>query len=137
MVESLFVAENIAKIKNILSLELAEKKNLERPEDEVLSFACYENEYYVGGIVGKIEFATAFIDLLGVSKKYRAKGIGKKLLRHFENECLNKKVEKIYLHTQDFQALPFYLKHGYKVFAKLENVPFKGTVRYYLIKSLF
>jgi len=37
--------------------------------------------------------------------------------------------------SQDFQALPFYQKHGYTVFGVLENMPI-GYTRYSMQKEL-
>jgi hypothetical protein len=40
-----------------------------------------------------------------------------------------------HLTTHDFQARPFYEKHGYTVFGQLKDLP-RGRVKYYMQKTL-
>lgn len=40
------------------------------------------------------------------------------------------------VNTQDYQARKFYERHGFEVFASVENMPFVGTTKFYLKKQL-
>ena len=45
-------------------------------------------------------------------------------------------VKTLTLTTKAYQALGFYLKHGYEVFGELADVPMMGTTKYYLAKKI-
>lgn len=92
---------------------------------------CHSKNDYAGGIVGKVIFSTCYIDLFAVKKKYRNKGIGRELFNTVENYCRINSVKYIYLTTQDYQALEFYLHFGCKVFGELPDVPFKNTTKFF------
>ena len=51
-----------------------------------------------------------------------------------EAEAIAMDVQQAYLETTDFQALDFYKKRGYHVFAQLENQP-PGHICYYMKKT--
>jgi hypothetical protein len=48
-----------------------------------------------------------------------------------EAEALAMGVNRVYLESTDFQAVGFYKKRGYQVFAQLEDQP-PGHICYYL-----
>ncbi|MBA3813315.1 MAG: GNAT family N-acetyltransferase [Alphaproteobacteria bacterium] len=75
-----------------------------------------------------------YIDVLFVDNNYRNKGLGSSLLQKVELEAKEIGATLAHLDTFNFQALDFYLKHGYEVFGVLEDCP-KGHKRYYLKKS--
>jgi GNAT superfamily N-acetyltransferase len=55
-------------------------------------------------------------------KKDRAHtGVGSRLLREFETRCRVLQCHKLRLETADYQARPFYEKHGFVVAATLTN----------------
>ena len=105
-------------------------------EEKEISFSYFIENDYAGGIVGKVIFSTCYIDLFAVKKKYRSKGIGRELFNTVENYCRINSVKYIYLTTQDYQALEFYLHFGCKVFGELPDVPFKNTTKFFLIKII-
>jgi len=72
---------------------------------------------------------------LFVDEKYRHKGIGSSLLKQIEEEARAMGAKVARLDTLDFQALDFYLKHGYEIWGILEDCP-KSHKRYCLKKSL-
>ncbi len=51
-----------------------------------------------------------------------------------EQEAVKRGCRYAHLETIDFQALPFYQKLGYEIFATLQNYP-PGHVRYSLTKK--
>lgn len=75
------------------------------------------------------------IEVLFVDEPYRNKGIGSSLLKQVEDEAREMGAQVARLDTFDFQALNFYLKHGYEIWGVLEDCP-KGHKRYCLKKSL-
>lgn len=77
-----------------------------------------------------------FVSVLFVEEEHRHKGLGSALLKYVEDEAKALGARLAHLDTFDFQALDFYLKHGYEVFGVLEDCPKKGHKRYYLKKSL-
>ena len=76
-----------------------------------------------------------YVNVLFVEENYRHKGIGSNLLKQVEAEAAAMGGRLAHLNTFDFQALNFYLKHGYEIFGVLEDCP-KDHKRYYLKKSL-
>ncbi|WP_217925370.1 GNAT family N-acetyltransferase [Enterococcus gallinarum] len=136
VIKSFDILENKKRINQILLEELAEKKSIYKREEKEISFSYFIENDYAGGIVGKVIFSTCYIDLFAVKKKYRSKGIGRELFNTVENYCRINSVKYIYLTTQDYQALEFYLHFGCKVFGELPDVPFKNTTNFFLIKII-
>ena len=59
-----------------------------------------------------------YIELAWVDESVRKKGSGSRLLTLLENAVLEAGIDKIHLNTGSFQALEFYLKNGYIIFAE-------------------
>lgn len=76
-----------------------------------------------------------FIDALWVKEEFRKSGLGSMLLTDVETIARKYEVQLIHLETFDFQALDFYLKHGYEVYGVLDDCP-KDHKRYYLKKVI-
>jgi ribosomal protein S18 acetylase RimI-like enzyme len=91
------------------------------------------NLQIMGGLVGEIYLGWGYIELLWISEEIRCLGYGSKLLKQAEAEFEKRGCRSIYLDTFSFQALPFYQKHGYRIFGELENFPV-GHSRYFLTK---
>lgn len=127
---------NRARVDSLLLLELKDKTGLTSRNEEVISLAYFEDEEYAGGIVGQILFTSCYVDLLGVDKAYRGKGIGAQLLSALEAACKQRSIRNVFLTTQDYQAKDFYIKMNYEIAGKLVDVPFEGTTRYILVKNL-
>lgn len=91
----------------------------------------------IGGITASLYMkSTLSIHVLWLDEKFRHKGIGSKLLVELENKAKSAGASLANLDTFDFQALDFYLKHGYEVFGVLEGSPCPGHKRYYLRKDI-
>ena len=63
------------------------------------------------------------VDVMWVDEKYRLQELGSNLLQAVEEAGRSRGCYISYLDTADFQAKPFYLKHGYTVFATVKHDP--------------
>lgn len=90
----------------------------------------------IAGIKSDIyHWGILYIEVLFVDEKYRDQYLGSALLQRVEQEAKAMGATLSHTDTFDFQALNFYLKHGYKIFGILEDCP-KDHKRYYLKKIL-
>lgn len=95
-------------------------------QKEIHRIAAIENKEIIGFAQIEIMGGAAYLDQLLISKKARRKGIGKMLLDKFEEYAKKKKCHIAYLKTSEkhIEALKFYEKNNYKIFASLPNVEF-------------
>ncbi len=103
------------------------------PSKSLHLFAYSSDRQIVGGLFGDISWGWLHVDVIWVAESYRHNGIGNSLMDQAEAEAREMGVQQAYLETTDFQALDFYEKRGYTVFAKLEDQP-PGHICYYLKK---
>ena len=103
--------------------ELVCKKILDKDSNIIAGCAAY---IYQWGCV--------YVDTLWVDEKYRRQELGSHLLQAVENIAKGKGCHLSYLDTGDFQAKPFYLKHGYTVFATTKDYPKGEHEDYHLFK---
>ena len=75
------------------------------------------------------------LDTLWVSDKLRGQNIGSKILKEIEISGKKRGCVKCLLDTLNFQAMPFYEKHGYKIEWIQEQYPKTGC-KYFMIKVL-
>jgi ribosomal protein S18 acetylase RimI-like enzyme len=75
------------------------------------------------------------LDYLWVSEELRGQNIGSKLLAQIEATGKSRGCVKCLLDTLDFQAKPFYERHGYKVEWTQEGYPKTGC-KYFMVKAL-
>ena len=111
------------------------RQRAEPPEFEPFSVSVREDEALVGGLVGEIGWKWLFVELLWIAESHRDRGLGTSLLRRAEAEAMRRGARHAYLDTFDFQARPFYERHGYEVFGVLEDYP-PGHQRFFLRKDL-
>ncbi|HHT66558.1 MAG: GNAT family N-acetyltransferase [Caldicoprobacterales bacterium] len=109
---------------------------LETKEDP--KFVISEIDEYdelAGGIACTIVGQWLEIHFLWVRADQRGEGLGKRLL--FEAEKIGREngCTKAFLTTMNFQAKPFYLKHGYKVVYTQQNYPLINE-RYFMEKHI-
>ncbi len=104
------------------------------PSKTLHLFAYAPDHHIIGGLFGDISWGWLHVDILWVDEAYRQDGIGTSLMDRAEAEASAMGVQHAYLETTDFQAVDFYKKRGYQVFAHLENQP-PGYVCYYMKKS--
>jgi len=89
----------------------------------------------VGGVFGYTFGDWLHIDILWVEESFRNKDNGAKLLKMAENEAVKLGCKHVDLDTFSWQARPFYEKHGYTLFATLDNYP-EGHRKHFLKKDL-
>lgn len=88
-----------------------------------------------GGLVGYLAWQWLTVDLLWVDESLRGQGYGAALLADAERAARAAGCVAARLDTYEFQARPFYERHGYGVYGILEGYP-AGTRQYFLRKAL-
>jgi len=88
----------------------------------------------VGGLLGGTYWDWLVIDILWIDERVRGQGHGTALLMAAEEEAAKRGCRRAHVDTHDFQARPFYEKHGYVVWGVLEDLP-PGHSRFYLRKD--
>ena len=94
-----------------------------------------DNNEVVAGISGYVFGNWLMISWLWCSEVARGQGLARQLLTSLENCAVEHGAVIALLDTLDFQAKPFYEKHGYSVKYQLNNYPYSG-IRYFMEKSL-
>jgi GNAT superfamily N-acetyltransferase len=87
----------------------------------------------VGGANGWTAFGWLHTDILWLAENLRRKGSGREVLKTIEAEAKKRGCKFAKLETFSFQALDFYKKNGYTVFAELDQVV--GDHRWYFLKK--
>jgi GNAT superfamily N-acetyltransferase len=73
------------------------------------------------GLVGETGRGVMKVALLWVTEELRGQGIGTRVLLAAEAEATARGCRKAILDTYDFQARPFYERHGYRVFSEIDG----------------
>ena len=102
-------------------------------KEKVASFVEDKSGDIRGGILGEIKWGWLYVEGLWIDSSCRKKGWGAKLLSTLEKYAQSKGVVNYRLETTSFQALGFYQKAGYCVFAELPDMP-PGHTSYFLKK---
>ena len=89
----------------------------------------------VGGVYGQVNWNWLHIALFWVSASRRHRGLGSRLLGAIERAAMERGCSQAHLDTFSYQARPFYERHGYRLFATLEDYP-PGHRRFFLRKAL-
>jgi ribosomal protein S18 acetylase RimI-like enzyme len=122
----------IAVVKGLLGFN---EKKTSLVIDYIWVFMRDRKNRVVGGALGYTFGDWLHIEILWVEETFRNKGNGTKLLRMAENEAVKRGCKHVDLDTMSWQARPFYEKHGYTVFATLDNYP-EGYRRHFMKKDL-
>ena len=104
---------------------------------EVIAIGAYDGEKIIGGIIAKKEYQNIHVSMLAVSNEYRGQDIGSQLLMEIEKLGKESEIINLTLTTRSYQAVEFYKKAGFTVFAKLEDMPMKSVTKYYFNKRLY
>lgn len=110
--------------------------------DQRFGYVAIDGEKFVGCVSGLAykngdEFnGWCYLTDLFVEKEYRLQGIGAKLLHNLERKLLQRGIHKIWTWTAGYEALKFYVKQGYGVFAEMENWYSNGDGQLGLRKNL-
>jgi GNAT superfamily N-acetyltransferase len=89
----------------------------------------------VGGLLGETCWGWLYVKILWMDDSARGRGYGSQLLAMAEREAARRGCTHAHLDTFSFQALPFYERHDYRVFGKLDDYPV-GHTCYFLAKQL-
>jgi GNAT superfamily N-acetyltransferase len=88
-----------------------------------------------GGLIGLLAWRWLTVDLLWVDEAVRGRGYGSALLEHAERAAVEAGCLSARLDTHEYQARPFYERHGYAVFGVLEGYP-HGSRTFSMRKAL-
>jgi GNAT superfamily N-acetyltransferase len=127
-------SSDIEAIANGLS-EHAESRDYPYDHKPLALFIRNQTGQILGGLSGATTWGWLHISLFWISQELRGKGYGKSLVAMAEKEALARGCKNAHLDTYSFQALEFYQKSGYEVFATLHDFP-ENASRFFLKKSL-
>ncbi len=88
----------------------------------------------VAGLLASTNRGWLSVDLFWVDRNHRGGGLGRDLLTRAETEARERGCTAAWVSTYDFQARPFYEKHGYELFGTLGPYP-NGHCSYFLKKT--
>jgi GNAT superfamily N-acetyltransferase len=89
----------------------------------------------VGGVVARVNWNWLHVSRVWVAEELRGAGVGALLLAAAEDAGRARGCTRAHLDTFSYQARPFYEKHGWRVFATLDDYP-EGHQRFFLRKDL-
>ena len=98
-------------------------------------FARDRNGALVGGVHGQVNWTWLHVALFWIAAGERRRGLGSSLLRAIEAAAVEWGCTQAHLDTFSYQARPFYERHGYALFATLDDYP-PGHQRFFLRKVL-
>ncbi|MBO4323113.1 MAG: GNAT family N-acetyltransferase [Clostridia bacterium] len=125
--------EELVEEYNFQRVPLPEGKSKE--EELICQKAVDEKGNIIGGCNGyAYPWGCVYIDTLWVDEKFRGKDIGSAIIEAVEKTAKEKGLYISFLDTGDFQARPFYEKHGYTLFSTYTEVG--GHEDYMLFKRL-
>jgi len=82
-----------------------------------------EQSQLAGGLLADTFWRWLHVNTLWIREDVRSAGYGRKLLAVAEQEAIRRGCRHSQLETHDFQALDFYQKLGYILFAQLDDFP--------------
>ncbi len=94
-----------------------------------------DNDELVAGASGVTFGHWLQLNILWVSEELRGQDYGSVLLNKIEVAAKERGCKHCLLDTLNFQAMPFYQKHGYKITWTQENYPLTGC-KYFMTKDL-
>ena len=133
IVESVSEAEKEAVIDALVAFN--DSKALKENWEGIERYLRSKEGRVVGGAIGYTHWGWLFVKQLWVDEAIRGNGAGKTLMSLLETGAKNRGCDWVWLDTFDFQALPFYKKLGFNVFAELDDFP-KGHKRIFLKKKI-
>jgi ribosomal protein S18 acetylase RimI-like enzyme len=116
-------------------IEDSQSKGFPYDHQPLAIFIRNQNGEIIGGLSGATAWGWLHISLFWLSAELRGRGYGRQLIGLAETEALARGCKKAHLVTFSFQALGFYQKLGYELFAELEDFP-ENARRFYLKKTL-
>jgi GNAT superfamily N-acetyltransferase len=113
----------------------AAAKNRERDYQVLVVLLRDNTGEIVGGLYGNTLWGWLEISLLWVAESQRGARLGSRIMAAAEQEAIARGCRYAKVETFSFQALEFYRKQGYEVFAELNDFPV-GESLYFLKKRL-
>lgn len=101
----------------------------------IMSMIKQPNGKLVGGVFAYLSYGWCTIELLWIDEQYRGNDLATKILKKIEAFAINEGVIRFKVETGSFQALDFYKKQGFEVYAELEDYPL-GHTNYYCRKII-
>jgi len=89
----------------------------------------------LGGLILQSYWRESYVELLWLSERARAAGLGSRLVRAAERHARKRGSRLIHLNTYSFQAPGFYEKQGYRRFGTIAGSP-RGQKRHFYVKRL-
>lgn len=89
----------------------------------------------IAGAAGRTFGNWFLLDNLWVSECLRGQDVGSQLLKNIESAARDRGCNQALLDTLNFQAMPFYKKHGYTIKWTQEGYPRTGC-KYFMTKEL-
>jgi GNAT superfamily N-acetyltransferase len=89
----------------------------------------------VGGLIGETGRTVLEVRLFWVAPEARGRGLGSQLLAAAEAEAWARGCRMARADTYDFQARPFYERHGYRCYAEIDGWP-NGHRTCHMVKRL-
>lgn len=77
-----------------------------------------------------------YLESFWLAELERGKGLGCAMLNEAEQIAKRRGCKFVLLDTLEFQAKPFYLRHGYQVQWVQQDYPFAGGAKYFMTKTL-
>ncbi len=108
---------------------------VDRPGFRPLAVFARDGGRLVGGVSAMLNWNWVDIKLVWVEEGRRHTGLGSRLLQAIEDAARERGARHAHLDTFSYQARPFYERHGYRVFASLDDYP-PGHQRHFLRKDL-
>lgn len=106
------------------------------PEARALNIRVHDGEgRLVGGLAALTYWGWLVIRLLVIDDDRRGNGLGHQLIERAHDEALARGCSRAQTQTYDFQALEFYLRHGYQVVGEMKDYP-EGHDYYWLRRDL-
>lgn len=75
----------------------------------------------LGGLRGYVALHWLTVEILFVEEETRGSGLGSRLLVEAERQAIALGAKNARLDTFEWQARPFYLKHGYEEYARIDD----------------
>jgi len=113
----------------------AAAKNRERDYQVLVVLLRDNTGEIVGGLYGNTLWGWLEISLLWVAESQRGARLGSRIMAAAEQEAIARGCCYAKVETFSFQALEFYRKQGYEVFAELNDFPVEQSL-YFLKKRL-
>lgn len=110
--------------------------------DKRFGYVAMDGENFIGCVSGlaykngEVFNGWCYLTDLFVEKEYRLQGIGARLLLVLERKLLQQSINKIWTWTAGYEALEFYVKQGYEIFAEMELWYSNGDSQIALRKNL-